>query len=963
MRQERWRRIEELYHAVLAQDPAGRALFLAEACAGDEELRREVESLLAQPPSTEPFLAEPAVAMAAELVSDPGVFVLTGRRIGAYQVQDLLGAGGMGEVYRARDTKLRRDVAIKILPRAFTSDPERLARFEREARMLAALNHPNIATIHGLEEADGVRALVLELVEGDTLADRVARGPIPVTDVLTIARQIADALDAAHEKGIVHRDLKPANVKITPHGLVKVLDFGLAKIAAGDASGPDLTQSPTVTVGGTREGLILGTAAYMSPEQARGRTVDKRTDIWAFGCVLYEMLTGRVVFAGETISDTIAAILEREPDWRNLPATLPRGVRRLIKRCLEKDSRRRLRDIGDARTDLDDALNTRRPSGAPARLAMGMIVLAVLLFAAGVGLFYSTKRTPAALPTEYIQLTDFTDAAMAPSLSPDGRMVTFKRGTNAAQAGAVEDFLGAGQIYVKVLPKGEAVQLTKGGASKYGPVFTPDGSRIAYTQLGPSGTSASWDTWIVPVLGGEPTRLMPNASGLTWIGNERILFSEITTGLHMGIVTATEARAESRPIYFPAVELGMAHYSYASPDLRWILIVEMANTHAFDSPCRLVPFDGSSTGRQVGPPGTCLSAGWSPDGKWMYFSADVGGHVHLWRQKFPDGSPEQMTFGTNQEQGIAMAPDGRSLITSVGKRLSAIWIHDAAGERAITAEGYASAPQLSADGKRVFYVESSSPAFSPAGPAPAGELRVVDLTSGRTDSVLPGVSVNDYDVSRDGRAVVFTTTDSSGESQIWLGSVDRRTSARPIARSADQPSLDASGDVVFRFKDKKQNFLYQMTKDGRAPERITSRPILIKFGVSPNGEWVTAAVSKALDENASSETVRVPTETVAIALRGGATTRICGAACKAMWSSDGRFFYVDLGGQTRVLPVPAGKSLPDLPASGISVNDKPDEARGSRVIPRGKVFPGHEPAVYAFQKTELHANLFRVPLQ
>ena len=264
----------------------------------------------------------------------------------------------MGEVYRAHDTRLGRDVALKLLPPGFTADAERLARFTREARLLASLNHPNIGTIHGFEEAEGMRALVLELVEGDTLADRVARGPLPIPETLAIARQIADALEAAHDKGVVHRDLKPANIKITPDGVIKVLDFGLAKSDPGGAS--ELANSPTITVGGTVAGLILGTAAYMSPEQARGRVVDKRTDVWAFGCVLYELLTGRAAFPGETVSDTIGAILNREPDWTQLPRGLPPSVMTLLRRCLEKDAKKRKRDIGDARAEIDDALA--RPS-------------------------------------------------------------------------------------------------------------------------------------------------------------------------------------------------------------------------------------------------------------------------------------------------------------------------------------------------------------------------------------------------------------------------------------------------------------------------------------------------------------------------------------------------------------------------------------------------------------------------
>jgi TolB-like protein len=347
---------------------------------------------------------------------------LIGTSIGIYHITALLGVGGMGEVYRARDTKLGREVAIKILPGLFISDPDRLTRFEREARVLASLNHPHIGAIYGLEEADGVRALVLELVEGETLADRIARGPIPLADTLTIARQIAEALGAAHEKGIVHRDLKPANIKITPDGIVKVLDFGLAKATAGDGATRDLTQAPTETVGGTREGAVLGTAAYMSPEQARGKPVDKRTDIWAFGCVMYEMLTGRIAFAGETVSDTIVAILEREPDFAALPSTTPPAITRLLQRCLEKDARQRVRDIGDIATDLE---TPRGQMGGPGPrrtlwLSVGAAWAAgIVLLVAGTAGAIWTRTHPA--PDEIRSIAILPLRALAPT--PEGNHI------------------------------------------------------------------------------------------------------------------------------------------------------------------------------------------------------------------------------------------------------------------------------------------------------------------------------------------------------------------------------------------------------------------------------------------------------------------------------------------------------------------------------------------------------------
>jgi eukaryotic-like serine/threonine-protein kinase len=323
-------------------------------------------------------------------MSSTPVSLAPGTRLGPYEVTALIGAGGMGEVYRARDTNLRRDVALKILPGAFVHHPDRVARFRREAHLLAALNHPNIAHIYGLEDADGANALVMELVEGPTLADRIAKGPIPIDEALPIARQIAEALEAAHERGIIHRDLKPANVKVRDDGKVKVLDFGLAKAFVSDGPGTDLSQAPTRTSDRTADGQMLGTPAYMSPEQLRGLAVDKRTDIWAFGCVLYQLLTGRKAFSGNTVSDVVAAILEREPNWEAVPARTPAPISRLLRRCLDKDRKRRLRDIGDALADLEEASDPRAlnvqalPSAASARLARNTLILATTVVAAAI---------------------------------------------------------------------------------------------------------------------------------------------------------------------------------------------------------------------------------------------------------------------------------------------------------------------------------------------------------------------------------------------------------------------------------------------------------------------------------------------------------------------------------------------------------------------------------------------------
>ena len=488
-------RISDLYHRALARTPEERSAFLRRRATGTTALRQEVESLLGYESAAARFLETPAAVVAGDIARTP-ISQMIGRQLGPYTIVAPLGAGGMGEVYRARDSKLGRDVAIKILPSHFTADPERRARFAREARLLATLNHPHIGAIYGLEETDGVTALVLELVEGPTLADRLARGPLPIADALAIARQIAEALDAAHEKGIVHRDLKPANIVLqgaathrrVPSGdlRAKVLDFGLAKTMAVGRD-RDLTSVPRARSTAPRTGRILGTPAYMSPEQARGQAVDKRTDIWAFGCVLFEMLSGRRAFDGDTVTDTFARILEHEPDWAALPAETPASIRTLLERCLQKDPRKRLHDIADALIEIDDGARpivtasaaAAVPRGTRQRLAWisAALLAGIMLGAGAVGLLQQRLAPHAGGSIELAMTpptgTRFAGPRVPFSLAPDGRHMAIVAVTGNAPP----------TLWIRPVESGEAARPRPGTEGAENPFWSPDERRTQISDL------------------------------------------------------------------------------------------------------------------------------------------------------------------------------------------------------------------------------------------------------------------------------------------------------------------------------------------------------------------------------------------------------------------------------------------------------------------------------------------------
>jgi serine/threonine protein kinase len=662
---ERLRQIERLFHEARERTPAEREAFLAGACADDLTLRREVESLLAQPPAG--MIDAPVGALVAGLVTPPEPRLAPGSSVGSYRIESLLGIGGMGEVYRARDMTLGRDVALKVLPQHFTADPERLARFEREARLLAALNHPNIGAIYGLEATKDVRALVLELVEGDTLAARIRRTSARVTDALTMARQIADALDAAHEKGIIHRDLKPANIKVTPDGVVKVLDFGLAKAATS------AWQSPTAAVDSTQEGTILGTPAYMSPEQARGQAVDKRTDIWAFGCVLYEMLTGLAAFPGETTSDMIAAILGKTPDWAALPPTTPPIVTRLLQRCLEKDQKRRLRDIGDARTDLDDALEGGVPTMVAGHSSLAsryshwsrwaattLIALAAALAGWGVSQLNRASDNPLSNAT-FTRLTNFESDEAEATLSPDGKFAAF-----------LSDREGPLDVWLTQVGSGHFSNLSlESHMPGLRPVrnigFSGDGSEIWF------GGAPVGRMRIMPMMGGPPRPFLGDrAVEVVWSSDgARMVYHTDAPGDPMFVADRTGAGAKQ--IFVDPGVGAHNHHQAWSPDGRWIYFARgIQATGQLDlwriaasggDPERLTYHDG-----YVGFP-TPID-----DRHVLYVAQDHDGSgPWLWALETNRRTTRRVAYGTEQYLSIAAGADRRRLVASVANPSASLW--------------------------------------------------------------------------------------------------------------------------------------------------------------------------------------------------------------------------------------------------------------------------------------------------
>jgi serine/threonine protein kinase len=728
-----------------------------------------------------------------------------GTQLGVFRIANLLGVGGMGEVYRAHDTRLGRDVALKILPAGFRSDAERLTRFEREARALAALNHPNIATIHGLEEHAGVHALVLELVEGDTLADRIAGRAVPVADSLAIARQLVDALETAHERAIVHRDLKPANIKVTASGLVKVLDFGLAKAMDPSPSDSgaivDLTQSPTIS-SATRTGVILGTASYMSPEQARGRAIDKRADIWAFGCVLYEMLTGRIAFTGETLSDTIVAILDRTPDWSAVPADTPAILLRLVRRCLEKDARRRLRDIGDARHDLEEALV--EPDDRAA----------------------SVRSRTSARSVVFQRITDLEGLKEAPAVSPDGKMVAF-----------VAMVAGKRQIWIRLLAGGAPLQLTRDNADHVHPRWAPDSSTLIYFTPPPAGSEGG-TVWEIGALGGWPRRVAASigAGDISHDGRRIALFQSTDDQLSL-VVTARDG---SRPVRVALLPPGTYSPPRWAPDDRSIAIQRLGQS-GFDGHLEVIDATSGDRSEVVGE-AWLQGFAWLPDGSGFVYGSSRDSSllyppVFNLRVVGRDGSGDrQLTYGDHSY----VDPDVHGSGTLVAGRIisrSDIWRFPIGGSplentRAavpITRQtGQVRVPSVSPDEREIVYV-SDSGGHANLWIAATDGSAVRPITFETDPAVAFGIPV----WSPRGDVIVFVRVESTAAT-LW-GIAPDGSNLRQLVHGW-APCFSADGRWLYYWRlGVEPGGIERVPIDGGSPEFIREGRGIAASAISPDG--------------------------------------------------------------------------------------------------------------------------------
>ena len=783
-----------------------------------------------------------------------GMTIGPGTRVGVYEIREQLGEGGMGAVYRASDSRLKRDVAIKVIRQDLAVDADRVARFDREARLLASLNHPHIAVVHGLEQAGDIRLLVLELVAGDTLAERLRNGPLTVHEALSIAGQIASGIEAAHDRGIVHRDLKPANIKITPSGAVKILDFGLAKALSPDSASDLSAGQETLTADRTGEGVILGTAAFMSPEQARGKEIDKRTDIWAFGCVLYDMLVGRTPFAAETVSDTIVAILTREPDWSRLPADTPPGARRLLHRCLQKDASRRLRDIGDGKLDLDEALawkpSTEEKPSEPTsdrRYPVATIVAALMLgaalsAAAAWGLRPTTvaprptAQFAVALPeNEPVGELDFPALAMSPD---DTRIVyvgkrgersqLFVRSLGSLETHALPGTEGALSPFFS--PDGQWVGFFAGGALKRVPVA---GGAVRTITDAPIGFGATWasdntivfapnnasELWRVSADGGRAeavTRLDPSRGEFShrWPeilpDGKSVVFTVGTQGSWDDAVIAIQAIGSSDR--HPIVQGGTSPHFSATGHL---LYTRAGVLHA-------VPFDGR---RQQGPAETVRGVGrvfQSSDGAAQFSSSKGGSLVYV----PASGSDDEKTLVWVDREGnvqpLAAPPrafgdprlssDDRQIAVTIAGGTRDVWTYDVAATRLtqFTFEGGTS-PVWCVDAGRLIFAANrggSPDIFSKALDASSVEERLTRTP--RTD--VPA------SCARDG-TILFVESDSSGRDIAVLSS--DRTWRPLLATDANEagPTLSPDGGVVAYVSDtsgRPEVYIAAMVSSGRS---------------------------------------------------------------------------------------------------------------------------------------------------